>query len=324
MSVESPDVLIASSAPIHDHPAASCLADAPTASVADRFERIMGTRLLALFSPALFDEMMLPMVSASLVDTARIRDNPYGRARRTAASDQVALLANGAHRREEMQRLVRLHRDIKGVTHDGIRYSGLNPEAWNWNLISIFFMHRGAFIALTGEQLDDTGDQAVWDRYRALTADLQMPGRARELPTSYPQLCAYYDHVAAEKLTHTEALDIVMAATLHPRRPAHMPAITAPLYFLLGPIFGHIAAILGFGIMHPRVRALVPMPWTRRHDIEFLVFSRALRGAYRRLPRRITETPLARNRRQYERIVARYQGVGLVSFVPGATQTCGR
>jgi hypothetical protein len=66
------------------------------------------------------------------------------------------------------------------------------------------------------------------------------------------------------------------------------------------------------------------MPWTRRHDIEFLVFSRVLRGAYRRLPRRITETPLARNRRQYERIVARYQGVGLVSFVPGATQTCGR
>ncbi|MDV3271843.1 DUF2236 domain-containing protein [Mycobacterium avium] len=268
--------------------------------------------------------MMLPMVSASLVHTARIRDNPYGRARRTAASDQVALLANGAHRREEMQRLVRLHRDIKGVTPEGIRYSGLNPEAWNWNLISIFFMHRGAFIALTGEQLDDTGDQAVWDRYRALTADLQMPGRTRELPTSYPQLCAYYDHVAAEKLTHTEALDIVMAATLHPRRPAHMPAITAPLYSLLGPIFGHIAVILGFGIMHPRVRALVPMPWTRRHDIEFLVFSRVLRGAYRRLPRRITETPLARNRRQYERIVARYQGVGLVSFVPGATQTCGR
>ena len=323
MSVESPDVLIASS-PIHAQPATSSLADTSTGSVADRFERIMGTRLLGLFAPALFDEMMLPMVSASLVDTARIRDNPYGRARRTAASDQLAFLAASAHRREEMQRLVRLHRDIKGVTPDGVRYSGLNPEAWNWNLISIFFMHRGAFIALTGERLDDADDQALWDRYRALTADLQMPGRARELPTTYAQLCAYYDHVAAEKLTHTEALDIVMAATLHPRRPAHMPAITAPLYSLLGPIFGHIAAILGFGIMHPRVRDLVPMPWTRRHDIEFLVFSRLLRGAYRRLPRRITETPLARNRRQYERIVARYQGVGLVSFAPGATQTCGR
>jgi hypothetical protein len=66
------------------------------------------------------------------------------------------------------------------------------------------------------------------------------------------------------------------------------------------------------------------MTWTRRHDIEFMVLTRLLRLAYRWLPRRITETPLARNRREYERIIARYKGVGLTSFVAGATQTCGR
>ena len=40
-------------------------------SVADRFERVMGSRFLVLFAPALFDEMMLPAVSAALVDTGR-------------------------------------------------------------------------------------------------------------------------------------------------------------------------------------------------------------------------------------------------------------
>src|SRR5271166_3584214 len=127
--------------------------DTAVESVADRFERVVGSRFLALFSPALFDEMMLPAVSAALVDTARIRDDPFGRARRTAASDQLAFLANCADRRGEMQRLVELHRDVKGVGPDGVRYSALSPEPWNWNLISIFFMHRGAFVAITGERL---------------------------------------------------------------------------------------------------------------------------------------------------------------------------
>ena len=61
------------------------------------------------------DEMMHPAVSASLIDTARIRDNPLGRARRTAASDQLAFFAHSADRAEEMQRLVQLHRDVKGI-----------------------------------------------------------------------------------------------------------------------------------------------------------------------------------------------------------------
>jgi uncharacterized protein (DUF2236 family) len=292
-------------------------------SVADRFERVLGSRLLALFAPALFDEMMLPAVSAALVDTARIRDDPFGRARRTAASDQLAFIAKSADRRDEMQRLVRLHRDVKGVGPGGVRYSALSPEPWNWNLMSIFFMHRGAFLALTGERLSAPDNQAIWDRFRALCADLQMPGRARQLTDSYEELCAYYDQMAAEKLKHTTALDIVMDATLRPRRPAYMPAVTEPLWTLFGPVAGHIVAVLGFGIMHPRVRALVPMTWTRRHDFEFTVLTRLLRLAHRRLPHRFTDTPLARNRRDYERIAVRYKGIGLTSFVPGATQTCG-
>jgi uncharacterized protein (DUF2236 family) len=95
----------------------------------------------------------------------------------------------------------------------------------------------------------------------------------------------------AERLKHTAALDIVMDATLRPRRPAYMPAVTEPLWTLFGPVAGHIVAVLGFGIMHPRVRALVPMTLTRRHDFEFTVLTRLLRLAHRRLPHRFTDTP---------------------------------
>src|SRR5271156_5810417 len=154
MYVDSRDMSIASIAAMDDCAIqVTEIAPAPSWSVADRFERMMGSKLVAMFAPALFDEMMHPAVSASLVDTARIRDDPLNRARRTAASDQLAFFAHQAHRHDEMERLVRLHRDLKGVQPDGQRYSALSPEPWNWNLISIFFMHRGAFIAMGGERL---------------------------------------------------------------------------------------------------------------------------------------------------------------------------
>ncbi len=297
--------------------------DQHVGSVADRFERVMGSRFLVLFASALFDEMMLPAVSAALVDTARIRDDPFARARRTAASDQLTFIANDVDRREEMQRLVRLHRDIKGVGPDGVRYSAMSPEPWNWNLISIFFMHRGAFMAMTGEKLSAADNQAIWDRYRALTEDLQMPGRARQLTDSYDELSAYYDEMATEKLKHTQSLDIVMDALRRPRRPEHMSVLTEPLWRLLGPLGGHVVAVLGFGIMHPRVRAILPMRWTRRHELEFAVLTRLLQIAYRWLPRGLTDTPLARPKCDYTRIVDHYKGIGLTSFAPGATETCG-
>ena len=324
MSVDSHDVAVASIAAMDDSVIPEMDgAHTPSSPVADRFERMMGSKLVAMFAPALFDEMMHPAVSASLVDTARIRDDPLRRARRTAASDQLAFFAHSADRHDEMQRLVRLHRDLKGIQPNGKRYSALSPEPWNWNLISIFFMHRGAFIAVGGEELSADDNQAIWNRFRELCDGLQMPGRARHLAERYEDLCAYYDKVVDETLTHTASLDIVIDATLRPKRPDFVPSIFQPVWALVAPAVGHLVTVLGFGIMHPKVRAILPIPWTRRHDLEFAVATRALRLAYRWLPTRLLHTPLARNKWEYDRLVAHYKGLGLTSFVPGAVDTYG-
>jgi uncharacterized protein (DUF2236 family) len=324
MSVDSHDVSVASIAALDDRAIqAMDSARRPSSSVADRFERMMGSKLVAIFAPALFDEMMHPAVSASLVDTARIRDDPLNRARRTAASDQLAFFAHKADRHDEMERLVRLHRDLKGVQPDGQRYSALSPEPWNWNLISIFFMHRGAFIAVGGEQLSPDDNQAIWDRFRQMCDGLQMPGRARQLAERYEDLCAYYDKMVDETLTYTESLDIVIDATLRPKRPDYVPPIFQPVWTFIAPAAGHLVTVLGFGIMHPKVRAILPLPWTRRHDIEFAVAIRLLRLAYRWLPARLLHTRMARNKWEYDRLVANYRGLGLTSFMPGATETYG-
>ncbi|MFZ3320642.1 MAG: hypothetical protein WA259_29395, partial [Mycobacterium sp.] len=72
MSIDSRDMSVASIAAMDDCVIQAMeIAPAPRWSVADRFERMMGSKLVAIFAPALFDEMMHPAVSASLVDTAR-------------------------------------------------------------------------------------------------------------------------------------------------------------------------------------------------------------------------------------------------------------
>ena len=86
-----------------------------------------------------------------------------------------------ADRQAEMERLLRLHRDVKGVGADGVRYSALNPESWNWILISTFFVHRSACIAITGKQPSATANQAIWDRFRELTTVYNCPANRDSL-----------------------------------------------------------------------------------------------------------------------------------------------
>lgn len=296
------------------------LDDAETSDAGDLFERVAGSSFVGLFAAGLFDQAMLPAVSAALEATGRIRNQPWWRAVRSAASDQLVFHGATADRQAEAERLVRLHRDVKGVGANGIRYSALNPESWNWILISTFFVYRNAFTVITGKELSAADNQAVWDRFRLLTADLQLSGRSA-LIDDYDELCAYYGHIVAEKLETTATLECAVASVLHPPRPDFVPAVVAPLWRLASPMAGHVIAVIGFGTMHPGVRDLVPMSWSRRHDVEFAALSGAITLAYRWLPARLTDTPLARNRRQYERIVAKYQGVGLTSFAPDPVPT---
>lgn len=175
-------------------------------------------------------------------------------------------------------------------------------------------MHHGAFTATTGAQPTRAENQAIWNRFRGLSRDLQLPGRGAQLIEDYDELCAYYDRMVAEKLQRTTTLDCVVKALRRPKRPDTLPAVAAPLWTVTAPLVGHVVAVLGYGIMHPGVRALVPMTWTRRHDVEFAVLTTVLQLTYRWLPNGLTDTPLVRNRRRYERTLARYNGIGLTSF----------
>ncbi|MFD6396490.1 oxygenase MpaB family protein [Nocardia sp. NPDC060249] len=291
-------------------------------SAVARFERVGGSVLFGLFGVGLFDQPMLPPVSAALEATGRSRNQPWARAARTAAADQLIYHGEDADRDAESQRLMLLHRDVKGVGPDGARYSALNPHAWNWILYSTFFVQRGAYLALTGDSPSPAADQAIWDHYLAKTRGLHLPGNSQPI-ANYADLTVHYDQMIAE-LRATPALEAATTTVRRAPRPDVLPAVAAPLWWVSAPTFGYIAMVLGCGIMHPEVRAKMPITWTARHDRHFRVLTTALRVAFTRLPATVTDSPMARNRRKYERLAGRYREVGLTSFAPETGQARSR
>ena len=257
-------------------------------SVADRFERMMGSQIGGDVRPCAFRR---DDASGGLCITCG--HGPHPRRPAWAAHDGRLHPTNWPSSPRRLTVTTRWSglcgciETSRAFSPTAQRYSALSPEPWNWNLISIFFMHRGAFHRDRRRTFEPDDNQAIWDRFRQMCDGLQMPGRARQLAERYEDLCAYYDKVADETLAHTESLDIVIDATLRPRRPDYVPSMSADMDADARPA-GHLVAVLGFGIMHPKVRAMLPIPWTRRHDIEFAVATRLLRLAYRWLPARLS------------------------------------
>jgi uncharacterized protein (DUF2236 family) len=284
-------------------------------SVTERFHWFGGTLFVALFTGALFDQVALPSVAAGVESTGRVRHTPFERAIRTAASEQLTYWAEGADHDVETARLRQLHRDVRGVGHNGVRYSALTPESWNWILISTFRMHRGAYLAITGDRLDDADEQAIWDHFRSQVDGLELPGNSR-LPVGHTEMQDYYDRIVREKCLANITLDGAVEAMLTPPMPDGLPRAIGPLWTLLAPVVGHVAHVLGFGVIHPGVRALTAPKWTRRHDVEFAALTTLLHAAYTVLPKRLTYTPLAYNRWQYQQLISRYRARGLTSFAP--------
>jgi uncharacterized protein (DUF2236 family) len=273
--------------------------------------------LIGLFAGALFDQVALPSVAAGVEATGRVRNTPWARATRSAASDQLVLWGDAADRQAEFDRLKDLHRAVKGTGYNGVRYSALNPESWNWILISTLRMHINAYPHITGKALTPEDAQAFWSYYCTEFNHLQLPGSSR-LPESYAEVCDYYDMVVREKAQPNKTLDGAVQAARQPAFPEFLPGPIRPLWPLLGPTAGHALCILGFGIMDPQLRDLASIRWTRRHQIEFHALTKVVQAAHRHLPKRLTYSPLAYNRWKHEQLTAKYRSIGLTSFAADA------
>lgn len=182
-------------------------------------------------------------------------------------------------------------------------------------MVSTFFFLHNTYEPLTGEALTPQDQQVFWEFYTDATAGLQLSGQAA-LPATFTEVSEYYDMMVETRLESTDLLRDVVDILLHPPRPDFLPAIAAPLWPVVGPAFGHAAAVLSFGAMRKNARDLTGFGWNPLHEVEYRVLVKGAQLAYRYLPKRLQYSPMAYNRWCYEQLAAQYHGMELQSFAP--------
>lgn len=287
------------------------------ADLIERYEHWAATYFVALFAGRVFDQVLLPEVAAGIDWTGRVRFAPFGRAGRTAAADQLSMWGDQDTRQQEFDRLKLLHRDVHGSSPDGIRFSALAPETWNWILISTMFLYLNSFRAVVKDPLSDDDLQALWEHLLQRFGGMELSDR-NQLPRRYADVVALYDATIATKAERTEIFAHVNNQLRRPQAPDSMPTIVRPAFSLVGRVLIRPLATLSIGITDPTVRVLGEHRWTRARQAEYRLYAGAIRIAHERLPRRLTYTPLAYNRFRYQQLVDRYRNVGLESFAPAS------
>jgi uncharacterized protein (DUF2236 family) len=171
-----------------------------------------------------------PMVGAAVGEHSVYKTDPYGRLWRTATS-LIRQVYGGYRTAEEGQRLLELHREIKGVDTQGRRYSAMNPDAYVWVHASMFDAWR-LFLRDYGPGLSDVQEVQLFDEWRRV--GLLIGCQDRLLPQCVQEFNAYF----AEMLPTLENNDVVQDL-LHngPKAPPLMPqfvldALSRPLLWL--------------------------------------------------------------------------------------------
>lgn len=288
------------------------------------FRKFTGSVFPALFGASAFDEVTLLPVAAAVDKTGRFDRNFTDRALRGGLSTTLALWGDAADRAAEADRLKTLHRAVHGFGNEdfaGVRYSALNPQLWNWILLSGMFLFLRSFTPSTGIALTPAQQEAAYRYLLDMFEPLQLAGRNARLPDTHAAATAYYDDVVRNQAHANPFLDRVVARL--DRLPLPTVLMSEPLRSVLRPGWmavrpsaARVMKICSFGIMHPGVRELTGFPWTARHQREFGLYTNGIQLAWRTLPNRVLLEPLAYNRLRYEKLVRRYRSVGLESFAP--------
>lgn len=174
------------------------------------------------------------------------------------------------------------HRPIKGRLPDGSPYSALNPDTYYWAhacFVEHLITATDTFIQRLSraEKEQIFAESVTWfERYGV---------SSRGTPRSYAEFEAYFENVLSEKLVaHRTASYGVGYATMGWPRPKRIPK---PVWWLVKRPVNAVSSSITIGGMPPRARAILGLPWDETRERRYQRFarvSRALDGAYRRLP----------------------------------------
>ena len=222
------------------------------------------TRMLSTAGYAVLLQVAHPTVGTGVGQYSGFLGDPWGRLLRTLDYVHGTIYGGPELAWSIGQRVRGIHKHIKGAGADGERYHALEPRAFAWvhaTLASAFVDGARTF----GTALDRDEKQDFWEEW--LRVGRLIGVRPRDLPERWDDFGAYFDTMVEEDLEDNPTVKLVLDALAAPAPP--VAALPLPVWRVLRwPMSAHMR-VLTVGMLGPRIRAKLDLPWSSRHDTAF-------------------------------------------------------
>lgn len=225
-------------------------------------------------------------ISRALVQHSNFFDNEVARLVRSAFP-----IIRTVYEGEEVGHMIRdYHHGIKGELEDGTRYHSLNPEVYYWahaTFAAMPFALEGNFMpAMSDAEKEQLFQETrTWYSYYGVA-------EPKDAPKTYPEFVEYMNGYFDREIGQT---DVIKRSRIVRRLDIDPPISGIPTW-LWRPISPYIVSLLiwvTIGVMPPIVREKIGWTWSKSDQVRFTVFSRAVRGIFSVLPRKVRMVGIA-------------------------------
>jgi uncharacterized protein (DUF2236 family) len=244
------------------------------------WRRASDVRMFVAAGYALLLQVAHPTVGAGVSEHSQFKRDPWGRLFRTL-DYTYTMVYGGPQAAGEMGRRIReFHRQITGVMPDGRRYSALEPDAYAWVHATLAAAIVGAHERF-GCPFAPHQREEFWTQWRALGRLLGI--RDRDLPPAWAQFEVYFHDTVAHTLTHTAAVDEVLAALASPSAP-DLPRLAAALWLPVQISLGHVVRLTSVGLLGAELRERFQLRWSARQERHLRALAAVLRAGTPLMP----------------------------------------
>lgn len=243
------------------------------------------SRFLLVSVRTLILQVAHPMVGAGVAEHSVYKTDPWGRLWRTALSLTRQVLG-GYEAAIEGQRLIAMHREIKGLDDSGRRYSALNPNAYLWVHATMFDAWR-LFLRDFGPGLSAEEEVQLFDEWHRVA--LLIGVRESVLPTNL----AEFEHYWASMMPQLENSALVQDLLYNPpKRPPFVPMPQKLLDAAYAPGINVLRNVMA-NTYSPEQRALFGIPTPNGLSRFRYLLLKKTSKAMNHLPAFIRRAPLA-------------------------------
>lgn len=216
-------------------------------------------RRLLLAPYALILQVAHPTVGAGVAEHSNFVTEPWQRLTRTL--DYLDLLVYGGEDAIETASRVRdLHKRIKGVRADGVKYHALEPQAYAWVHATLML----AMIELHNRFIRRLSRADVEASYREWLGLGRLLGiREGDLPPDWASFQSYCDTMMCAELVDNEAVRLVLRTIRTPGEPPGWPSRLGWLWRLVRMPAGYLLTLTGASVLPPELRERFGIRWSR-------------------------------------------------------------